>query len=170
MKLRLERRATPVGPLLIVTDEDGALRALDFEDYEARMRRLLTRHYGRHELEDGAAPPAVAGALDAYFAGDLTALDAVATATGGTEFQQRVWQALRTIPAGATESYGALAARLGRPSASRAVGMANGKNPIAIVVPCHRVIGADGSLTGYAGGVGRKTWLLEHERRHARTA
>ena len=170
MQLQLERRAYPLATLLIVTDSAGALRALDFEDYEPRLRRLLTRYYGDYVLTEGAAPPAVTKALDAYFAGDLTAVDRLPTATAGTEFQRSVWKALRQIPAGATLSYGALAAKLGKPGASRAVGLANGSNPVAIVVPCHRVIGANGSLTGYAGGVERKTWLLEHERRHAQAA
>ncbi len=170
MRLRLERRATPVATLLIVTDENGVLRALDFDNYEERMHTLLGRHYGAYELVEAAAPAKVTKALDAYFAGDLTALDALPTATGGTEFQRAVWKALRTIPPGQTESYGALAARLERPGASRAVGLANGSNPVGIVVPCHRVVGANGSLTGYAGGMERKSWLLDHERRHAMAA
>ncbi|RIK91560.1 MAG: cysteine methyltransferase, partial [Proteobacteria bacterium] len=114
-----------------------------------------------------SAPRPVAAALAAYFAGDLGALGALAIRPGGTDFQRRVWDALRRIPAGATTSYGALAERIGRPGACRAVGLANGANPIALVVPCHRVIGADGSLTGYAGGAPRKRWLLDHERAHA---
>ena len=170
MQLRLERRASPVGPLLIVTDEAGTLRALDFADYEERMHKLLGRHYGAYELVEGAAPASVAEALDAYFAGDVTAIEKLPTATGGTEFQRAVWKALREIPAGTTQSYGALAARLGKPGASRAVGLANGSNPVGIVVPCHRVIGANGTLTGYAGGMKTKAWLLEHERRHAQAA
>jgi O-6-methylguanine DNA methyltransferase len=167
MLLRCERRAAPLGSLLIVTSDEGALRALDYAPYEARMRRLLTAHYGACSLADGSAPAAITNALDAYFEGELGALDALHVATAGTPFQRSVWQGLRTIPAGQTLSYGGLAARLGRPSASRAVGLANGTNPVAIVVPCHRVIGVDGSLTGYAGGVQRKRWLLEHEARHA---
>jgi O-6-methylguanine DNA methyltransferase len=110
-------------------------------------------------------PAAIAAALDGYFAGDLTAVDAVPVATGGTEFQKSVWAALRSIPAGETRGYGALAAAIGKPGAARAVGLANGMNPIGIVVPCHRVIGASGALTGYAGGVERKRWLLAHEGR-----
>jgi O-6-methylguanine DNA methyltransferase len=163
MHLTLTRHAAPVGELLLVTDAEARLRALDFADYEERMRRLLARHYGRFELVDGPAPAALVAALDAYFAGDLTALDAVPVATGGTQFQRQVWAALRQIPVGETMGYGALAARLGKPGAARAVGLANGLNPIGIVVPCHRVIGASGTLTGYAGGVERKAWLLAHE-------
>jgi AraC family transcriptional regulator of adaptative response/methylated-DNA-[protein]-cysteine methyltransferase len=151
-----------VGEILIVTDGD-TLRALDFVDYEARMLTLLERHYGTVSLGEGAAPAAVTAALDAYFAGDATALDALPVATGGSEFQRSVWAALRAIPAGTTTGYGALAAALGKPGAARAVGLANGANPIGIVVPCHRVISANGTLTAYAGGVARKEWLLRHE-------
>jgi O-6-methylguanine DNA methyltransferase len=165
MRLRLERSSYPVSTLLIVTDEEGTLRALDFDGYEERMRRLLREHYGAYELQDGPAPAAITRALAAYFAGDLNALSRLPTATGGTPFRREVWKALRTIPAGTTASYGQLAAKLGKPGASRAVGAANGSNPIAIVVPCHRVIGANGSLTGFGGGLERKQWLLAHERR-----
>lgn len=164
--LNLERVASPIGTMLLAADDEGVLRALDFVDYEPRMRRLLDRHYGTaYELRPGRVPVAVTAALAAYFAGTLTALDAVAVRTNGSPFQRRVWAALRDIPAGATTSYGQLAARLGQPSASRAVGLANGANPIGIVVPCHRVIGADGTLTGYGGGLERKRWLLDHEER-----
>ena len=111
-----------------------------------------------------AGAGAVSAALEAFFAGRLQAIDAVAVHTGGTAFQRRVWAALRAIPAGTTTTYGRLAAALGQPTASRAVGLANGANPVVIVVPCHRVIGADGTLTGYGGGIERKRWLLDHER------
>ena len=161
--LTLDRVDTPIGTALIVVDETQRLRAFDFDDYEDRMRRLLRLHYGTASLAKGPAPAAIIQATADYFAGDLTALDRLACATGGTEFQRQVWAALRTIPAGETLSYAGLAARIGRPTAMRAVGLANGANPIAIVVPCHRVVGADGSLTGYAGGVERKRWLLTHE-------
>ena len=170
MRLRLDRLASPIGVVLLVTDDDGALRALDFEDYVTRMLTLLERHYGAVELPNGAAPKPTRQALDAYFKCDLEALASVRVATGGSPFQRQVWAALRTIPAGATMSYGQLATKLARPSASRAVGLANGANPIAVVVPCHRVIGADGALTGYGGGIDRKRWLLEHERRNSALA
>ena len=163
MHLILSRYAAPFAELLLVTDAEGTLRALDFSDFEERMHRLLARHYGSFTLEPGDAPAGIVSALDAYFAGDLAALDTVPIATGGTEFQRTVWAALRRIPAGETSGYGALAARIGKPGAARAVGLANGSNPIGIVVPCHRVIGASGTLTGYAGGVERKAWLLQHE-------
>ena len=167
MRLRLDRVASPIGLILLASDDEGALRALDFEDYDARMQTLLRRHYGVVELRDGAAPIEARRALEAYFGGDIEALAVVGVATGGSPFQREVWAALRQIPAGATTSYGELATRLGRPGASRAVGLANGANPIGIVVPCHRVIGANGALTGYGGGLPRKRWLLDHEHRHA---
>ncbi len=163
MQLTLARYQAPAFEILVVSDGDGVLRALDFSDYAERMHRLLARHYGTYSLAAGDTPPAIAAALDAYFAGDLTALDALPVATAGTPFQKSVWAALRQIPAGATCGYGALAAQIGKPGAARAVGLANGSNPIGIVVPCHRVIGASGALTGYAGGVERKAWLLAHE-------
>ncbi|HEX7389242.1 MAG TPA: methylated-DNA--[protein]-cysteine S-methyltransferase, partial [Acidiphilium sp.] len=119
------------------------------------------RHYPDHELIPGRC--GVRDRLNAYFAGDLAAVDTITVRAAGTGFQHRVWTALRTIPPGTTTSYGELAARLGVPKASRAVGLANGANPISIVVPCHRVIGADGRLTGYGGGIERKAWLLDHE-------
>ena len=167
MQLTLSRYAAPPladfgGDLLVVT-EGETLRALDFADFEARMRTLLARHYGAVTLVEGALPASIAAALDAYFAGDLAALDAVPVATGGSKFQRSVWAALRAIRPGTTTGYGALAAVIGNPGAARAVGLANGSNPIGIVVPCHRVIGANGTLTGYAGGVARKEWLLWHE-------
>jgi methylated-DNA-[protein]-cysteine S-methyltransferase len=161
----LERLDTPTGRILIVTDEAQVLRAVDWEDHEARMQRLLQRHYGNGaiRLNETARPSAARGALRAYFDGHLEALRALPTATQGTDFQRTVWSALRHIPIGETVSYGGLAAKIGRPTAARAVGLANGANPIAIVVPCHRVIGADASLTGFGGGVERKHWLLAHE-------
>ena len=163
MILTLDRIASPVGEVLVVTDADGAVRALDFHDYEDRLRRLLRRHYGEVTLADGRAPQPVRRAVEAYFNGDLAAFDAVEVKTGGTDFQRAVWKALRDIPAGETRSYGQLAAAIGSPKAVRAVGLANGANPVGVIVPCHRVIGANGTLTGYAGGVERKRWLLAHE-------
>jgi O-6-methylguanine DNA methyltransferase len=153
---------SPLGDIVLVSD-GHALRALDFADYEARMHRLLRLHYGDVTLKAAHDPGGVAQSLRAWFAGDLRALDAIPVATGGTVFQRSVWAALRTIPSGTTETYAGLGARIGHPKAARAVGLANGANPIGIVVPCHRVIGASGHLTGYAGGVERKRWLLQHE-------
>ncbi|HSI15480.1 MAG TPA: methylated-DNA--[protein]-cysteine S-methyltransferase [Chthoniobacter sp.] len=170
MHLQLERWASPAFPLLLVTDEEGALRALEFAENEDRLRRLLHSHYGDFTLHDGPAPEGLKKALSAYFRGEIGALDQVRTATNGTPFQREVWRALREIPGGTTISYGQLAARVGRPAASRAVGAANGANPIPIVVPCHRVIGANGSLTGFGSGLPLKKWLLEHESRFASVA
>ncbi len=153
--------------LFIVTDRDGVLRAIEFGAHESRMERLLRNHYGDYTIEEGKTPVLIKRALEAYFKGNIDALAQVKTATGGTPFQREVWKALRTIPAGTTISYGQLARKLGRAGASRAVGAANGANPIPIVVPCHRVIGADGSLTGFGGGLAHKKWLLDHESRFA---
>ncbi len=163
--LTLDRIATPVGEVLLVTDAEGAVRALDFADYEDRMTRLLTRHAPGAVVVEGRAPEVVRRAVAAWFGGDLTALDGLTVRTGGTDFQRTVWKALRAIPAGETRTYGQLAAAIGSPKAVRAAGLANGQNPIAVIVPCHRVIGANGTLTGYAGGLERKRWLLDHERR-----
>lgn len=163
MRLQLDRLPSPIGTMLAVFDEDDRLRALDFDDHQSRLKRLLQRHYGTFELAAGRAPTSVAEPLAAYFDGELEAVDAIPVATGGTAFQRRVWDALRALPPRRTTSYGALAAALGAAGAGRAVGLANGANPVAIVVPCHRVIGANGSLTGYGGGLHRKQWLLAHE-------
>ena len=161
--LTLDRIATPVGEVLLVTDGEGAVRALDFADYEDRMMRLLARHAPGAVLTGGRAPETVRRAIEAWFDGDARALDGVAVKTGGTDFQRSVWAALRAIPHGQTRTYGQLAAAIGRPKAVRAAGLANGQNPVAVIVPCHRVIGANGTLTGYAGGLERKRWLLRHE-------
>ena len=161
--LTLDRIATPVGEVLLVTDGEGAVRALDFADYEARMTRLLARHAPGAVVVGGRSPAAARSAVEAWFGGDLGALDGLTVRTGGTEFQRAVWTALRAIPAGQTRTYGQLAEAIGSPRAVRAAGLANGQNPVAVIVPCHRVIGANGSLTGYAGGLERKRWLLQHE-------
>ena len=160
-----DRVSTPIGTLLLFVDPQGRLRALDWQEFEGRMHRSLRLHYADDhvELVTGRAPTALRARLDAYFAGELHALDAIQVATGGTPFQRDVWAALRKIAPGRTQSYGALAASIGRPTAVRAVGLANAANPIGLVVPCHRVIGADSTLTGYGGGLERKRWLLAHE-------
>ena len=161
----IERFDTPTGRMLIVSDDQQRLCAADWEDHEQRMLRLFGRHHRATaaDLRQAGRASAPRRARAAYFEGELDAIERVPTASIGTAFQRRVWTALRLIPAGSTLSYGALAARLGVPAAARAVGMANGANPIAIVVPCHRVIGADAALTGYGGGLERKRWLLDHE-------
>lgn len=149
---------SPIGPLRLAS-EDEVLTGLYMED-------------GRHnptcfdEWEDDPTPfGAVIKQLNAYFSGDLTEFD-LPIRPRGTAFQRQVWEGLCKIPYGETWSYGLLAGHVGNPRASRAVGLANGRNPIAIIVPCHRVIGANGTLTGYGGGLERKAWLLDHEARH----
>jgi methylated-DNA-[protein]-cysteine S-methyltransferase len=166
-RLIVDRLRTPIGDALLIVDGDAHLRALDWEDYEPRMQRLLRLHYGtRAGYVTGRAPESIRRSLEGYFAGDLAQLDGIECRTAGTPFQRAVWAALRTIPAGETLSYGTLAIQLGCPRAVRAVGLANGANPISVVVPCHRVIGTNGSLTGYGGGLERKRWLLAHEGAH----
>jgi methylated-DNA-[protein]-cysteine S-methyltransferase len=161
-RLFLDQLETPVGTLRLLVTPDGALRRLGwFDDAELDAGGEVVRERD---------PCGVSSALAAYFAGRVEAIDALRADGAGTAFQRRVWQALREIPAGSTESYGAIALRVGSPRAVRAVGSANHDNPIAIVVPCHRVIGKNGSLTGYAGGLDRKRWLLAHEARHAERA
>ena len=159
----LDRLQTPIGVALLVTDAQGVLRALDWEDYAPRMKELLRLHYGAVVLRDARAPEALRQALSAYFKGDLDRLRTIEWRVAGTPFQQKVWHALANIPAGTTMSYGALAAKLDAPTAMRAVGHANGSNPISVVLPCHRLIGANGSLVKSGGGLSRKKWLLEHE-------
>ena len=161
MRLMIERLPSPIGTMLLASDGE-ALRALHFDDGE-ELDAMLRRQYGQVTLIQGRVPEAISAPVTEYFRGRLDALEAVPVTTGGTAFQARVWAALRAIPSGTTTSYGALAASLGQPGASRAVGLANGANPVAIVVPCHRVIGANGTLTGYGGGLHRKAWLLRHE-------
>jgi len=159
----LDRLQTPVGTALLVSDADGVLRALDWEDYEPRMKDLLRLQYGAVVLKDARAPDETRAALTGYLKGDLDRLNEIRWSIAGTAFQRQVWNALPKIPPGTTLSYGALAAKIGTPKAVRAVGHANGSNPLSIVVPCHRLIGAHGSLVKYGGGLERKRWLLKHE-------
>lgn len=165
LPLLMNRIETPLGELFIVTDEDGNLRLTTWADYETHLRSSLEHHYGKNgfTIAPCRIPGGPAKAIARYFTGDLSAIDTLPVQTTGTPFQQQVWGALREIPCGTTISYAALAARIGRPNAVRAVGLANGSNPVGVVVPCHRVIGSDGSLTGYGGGIERKRWLLRHE-------
>ena len=153
---------SPIGTIVIVVDGDK-LCSLDFEDYTERMMRLLQRRYAEVQLKQVDDPYGFSTRIRNYFAGDYESLTTIPVNTGGTPFQQQVWIALREIPAGQTCSYSRLAARIGRPKAARAVGMTVSLNPVAIVLPCHRVVGCNASLTGYAGGVDRKRWLLVHE-------
>ncbi len=166
LNFRLEKFPTPIGQMLLVTDEQQDVRAIDWHDYEERMHLLMARQYKGVALslrEATQASPA-RRILQAYFEGDVGGIDTIQVALGGTDFQRQVWSALRGIPAGQWLSYRDLAIRIGRPAAIRAVGLANGANPISIVLPCHRVIGSNASLTGYGGGLHRKRWLLEHEK------
>jgi methylated-DNA-[protein]-cysteine S-methyltransferase len=169
---------TPLGPMLALASEAG-LCALEFTGCltqakggvrHRRLHRLearLTHHFPPHDIvdADAAVIKRTRRWLKDYFAGDEAAVGDLPLDMHGAEFERRVWRALLRIPPGETRSYGALAKTLGNAGAARAVGMANGANPIAIIVPCHRVIGSTGSLTGYGGGLDRKTWLLDHERR-----
>ena len=162
----IDRIATPIGELIIIAEREGRLRTIDWTDHEARMRQLLDRYYGKgaYTLAKARDPGGLTGAMRAYFKGDIGAIDRLPVdQTAGTPFQKSVWRALRRIPKGKTISYAELARRIGKPKAVRAAGLANGQNPISIVVPCHRVIGSNGTLTGYGGGLPRKKWLLEHE-------
>jgi methylated-DNA-[protein]-cysteine S-methyltransferase len=165
LKFLTDRFDTPIGEMMIVADQQGNLRAVDWTDHTDRLQKLLHRHYGKNSfiLEPATNPGGLSEKLKKYFSGDLLSIDTLPVQTAGTAFQREVWRALREIPCGTTISYGQLAERIGRPAAVRAVGLANGSNPIGVVVPCHRVIGSNGSLTGYGGGIERKRWLLQHE-------
>ncbi|WP_318374804.1 methylated-DNA--[protein]-cysteine S-methyltransferase [Enterobacter sp.] len=160
-----DKIATPLGPLWVICDEQFRLRAVEWEEHSDRMEQLLSLHYRLEGYQRVSAsnPGGLSQKLRDYFAGDLSVIDTLPTETAGTPFQREVWKALRAIPCGQVMHYGQLAAALGRAGAARAVGAANGSNPVSIVVPCHRVIGSNGMLTGYAGGVQRKEWLLRHE-------
>ena len=168
--LHVDQMETPIGELLVAVTAEGRLVATYFaapDDPQALLARAAGSPVRIVAKRD---PAGCRTALQAYFAGQLDAIETLPAAPVGTPFQQEVWRALRTIPCGTTTSYGALARQLGRPAASRAVGLANGANPVSIVIPCHRVIGADGSLTGYGGGLDRKRWLLAHEAKRDRPA
>ena|SRR5581483_10401791 len=162
-ELQIDSIASPIGTVLIVADGEQ-MCALDFADCEQRMMKLLQRHYGSFDLVPTVDPAGFSSRVQSYFAGDYHSLDDIPVSTGGTDFQRQVWTALRTIRPGTTATYRDLAIKLGKPTAYRAVGATNALNPVGIVLPCHRVIGTDASLTGYAGGLARKEWLLRHER------
>jgi methylated-DNA-[protein]-cysteine S-methyltransferase len=165
LEFRVDRLKTEIGELQIVADGQGILRAIDWTEHEARMRLLLDRYYGkgRYAIRPARDPGGLTGAMRDYFRGNVAVIDTLPVETTGTPFQRSVWRTLRTIPQGKTITYAQLAARIGNPKAVRAAGLANGQNPISIVVPCHRVIGSNGTLTGYGGGLPRKKWLLQHE-------
>lgn len=158
---------TPLGKLVLIGEEDGGLRLVGWIEEHERVAPALRAYASdpRYDLRRTSNPGGASEALGRYFEGELAALDRLAVANNiGTPFQRKVWRALRAIACGSTLSYSALARRIRSPNAVRAVGLANGANPVGIIVPCHRVIGASGALTGYGGGLHRKRWLLAHER------
>jgi methylated-DNA-[protein]-cysteine S-methyltransferase len=162
MIVETDRLASPIGTVVLAI-YDGRLCALGFREHWPRLERVLRRRFADVEFRRRGDHEGIISRLRSYFRGDLAALDSIPLDLRGTAFQKTVWTRLRAIPAGQTISYRDLAAAIGAPAAVRAVGAANGANPVSIVVPCHRVIGADGALTGYGGGVARKQWLLAHE-------
>ena len=162
MEIELERIDTPIGTVEVAVADD-ALVAIDFADCRDRMEMLLSQRFGAVSLSERAGNSRLGESVRRYFAGSLAALNDVSINPGGTRFQRSVWEALRRVPAGRTATYGEIATAIGRPDAARAVGAANSRNPVALAIPCHRIVGADGSLTGYAGGLSRKRWLLAHE-------
>jgi methylated-DNA-[protein]-cysteine S-methyltransferase len=162
MTIDMAELPSPIGRIVLAV-RDGRLCALDFADRWARRRTALERRFPGSAFRAAADPAGIVRRLRAYFAGDLGALGTIAVDPGGTPFQRRVWKALREVRPGQTTTYGELARAVGRAGAARAVGTANGANPVGIVIPCHRAIGADGALHGYAGGLQRKRWLLRHE-------
>jgi len=153
---------TPIGPMLLMV-EDDVMIGLEFDDQPERYMKDIRRRFPDHQMRETANPCGFSDRVRAYYKGDLQAINGLPARGDGTPFQERVWSELRRIKVGTTISYGELAIRLGDKKATRAVGLANGRNPISVVVPCHRVIGSDGTLTGYGGGVSRKNWLLNHE-------
>lgn len=166
--LFIDTLPTPLGTAFLIVDAAGFLRMQAWDDADDWWRKVFRRRFGAAELVPRADRCGHVAAFQRYFDGEVTALDGLRIRFQGTPFQNKVWTALRDIPAGTTVSYGVLAQRIGEPKAVRAVGAANGSNPIGVVVPCHRVVGSDGSLTGYGGGLPRKRWLLDHEARHTK--
>ena len=164
MNLTLSRLDSPIGPLALACDDAGAVRGLSFGD---GLTGAMRREYPGATLVEGETPVAVAREIAAYFDGDRAALTRIdwslEGAAAGDGFQARVWRALAEVPTGVTISYGEMANRAGEPGAAQAAGTALNRNPIPLILACHRVIGADGSLTGFGGGLGRKEWLLRHE-------
>jgi methylated-DNA-[protein]-cysteine S-methyltransferase len=160
--LEMAEITSPIGRLLLLA-RDGALCGVGLGNRPEWARHEAERRFGDLEFRPGKDPAGAVSALVRYFAGELDALDGLRVDPGGTPFQRRVWSALRDIPVGQTRAYSYIARAIGAPDAVRAVGAANGANPVAIVIPCHRVIGASGDLVGYGGGLDRKRWLLAHE-------
>ncbi len=153
---------TPIESLTLAT-RNGRVCLLHFGADDASVRATLQRWYPTESVQESSGPGVVADTLGRYFDGDLEAIDRIPVEMNGTPFQKRVWDALRQVPAGKTATYAEIAVLVGSPAAVRAVGAANGANPVAVIVPCHRIIGSNGTLTGYGGGLHRKEWLLRHE-------
>lgn len=164
--LFVETVTSPIGDI-IVTHDDKALCNVEFADSERRDKELA-QHFPRATYEERRRASEFAKALRAYFKGDIAAIDELPVATFGTDFQRKVWRALRRIPAGETQGYGEFAKSLRNPNAARAIGHANGANPVAVIVPCHRLRGASGSLVKYGGGLERKRWLIDHEAKYVK--
>ncbi|MDX2148560.1 MAG: methylated-DNA--[protein]-cysteine S-methyltransferase [Planctomycetota bacterium] len=162
MDLLRDELPSPLGRVDVVSDGKAVL-GVEFEGHEFRLASLLARYIGPYTLRGARDPGGATSRLRAYFEGDLSAIETLPVVAMGTEFSRQVWAALRTIPVGTTTTYQRIAEAIGRPKACRAVGLANGANPVAIIVPCHRVIGSNAHLTGYRGGLERKQWLLAHE-------
>ena len=164
LRLTLTARPSPIGPLALAFDPDRRLRGVSFGE---GLERTMRREYPGAAMEAGDAPEEASALIDGYFAGDLSALGRVAWslegAAGGDGFNGQVWRLLAQVPAGVTLSYGETARRAGEPGAAQAAGVALNRNPIPLVLPCHRVVGADGAMVGFGGGLERKTWLLRHE-------
>jgi len=169
MDLLIDELSSPLGTIVIAACE-GRLCGLDFGESRPRMLADLSARFDGPRVKAARDPFGIGRRIRAYMAGELAAIDDIAVDPGGTRFQRIVWAALRRVAPGTTVTYADLARRIRHPSAVRAVGAANGRNPVAIVIPCHRMIGSDGSLTGYGGGLRRKSWLLEHEGAIARDA
>lgn len=161
-RIEIAEIESPIGQIAVACSGPSVV-ALHFVDHAAEFASGLRRRFGDWEAVDGQHAADVAARLRAYFGGELHALQGIPVDPWGTPFQQRVWAQLRRIPPSRTASYREIAAAIGAPTATRAVGAANGANPIGIIIPCHRVIGANGTLTGYGGGLDRKRWLLQHE-------
>ncbi len=164
--LFVEHVPTPIGILIITHDGENLCNA-EFADQRARREQELAHHFPQAQCVESRKRSLFFDALARYFKGDIAAINKLTVAKLGTIFQQKAWTALRQIPAGATRGYGEQAAKLGNPNAARAIGRANGLNPISIVIPCHRLIGANGSLVHYGGGLERKRWLIDHESKFA---
>ena len=160
--IHLATTDSPIGELTVAA-RGSKVCLVHFGPVSAYVRSALSAWYPGAPVEPGEDPGGAVRVLARYFGGDLGSLDEIDVELHGTPFQQRVWNALRTVAAGTTTSYAELAGRVGSPNAVRAVGAANGANPVAVVLPCHRIIGSNGSLTGYGGGLERKRWLLDHE-------